>query len=216
MSSNFPLGHRAEVLVILVLVFGGNDNVTEVSARTLNGIVTSKMWYAVPRMRPLPQATWSYDGEGLMEAETPTRSDEGDPGPANDYEMPSPTGEENANPPYILSPSSIDELTAESTPFESHGLLCPENDEGLMDGAGSRDFPINSICVSQRQRSSGAFFMGPGRRRQLVDGSRIPHLSDGEDMVSRERNPGACNSFHCYWTPFPGGAFVCVCGSVCL
>ena len=29
--------------------------------------------------------------------------------------------------------------------------------------------------------------MGPGRR--LVDGSRIPHLSDGEDMVSRERNP---------------------------
>ena len=214
MSVTFPVGHRAEVLVILVLVFGGNDTLTEVSARTFT--VTSKMCYAVPRMRPLPQATWSYDGEGLMEAETPTRSDEGDPGPANDYEMPSPTGEENANPPYILSPSSIDELTAESTPFESHGLLCLENDEGLMDGAGSRDFPINSICVSQRQRSSGAFFMGPGRRRQLVDGSRIPHLSDGEDMVSRERNQGACHSCHCYWTPFPGGAFVCVCGSVCL
>ena len=122
MSLNFPLGHRAEVWVILVLVFGGNDNVTEVSARTFRlstSTVTSKMWYAVPRMRSLPQATWSYDGEGFMEAETPTRSDEGDPGPAHDYEMPSPSGdagEENANPPYILSPSSIDELTAESTP----------------------------------------------------------------------------------------------------
>jgi hypothetical protein len=40
------------------------------------------------------------------------------PSPANDYEMPSPSGdagEENANPPYILSPSSIDELTSESS-----------------------------------------------------------------------------------------------------
>jgi hypothetical protein len=160
MSLNFPLGHRAEVLVILVLVFGGNDNVIEVSARTFRvSTSTSKMWYEVPRMRPLPQATWPYDGEGLMEAETPTRSDEGDVGPANDYEMLSPSGlspsgdagEENANPPYILSPSSIDELTAESTPplfpselrsqdIRAHSLLCHENDEGLIDGAGLETF----------------------------------------------------------------------------
>ena len=155
MSLNFPLRHRAEVLVILVLVLGGNDNVIEVSARTFRvSTSTSKMWYEVPRMRPLPQATWPYDGEGLMEAETPTRSDEGDAGPANDYEMPSPSGdagEENANPPYILSPSSIDELTAESTPplfpselrsqdIRAHSLLCHENDEGLIDGAGLETF----------------------------------------------------------------------------
>jgi hypothetical protein len=162
-----------------------------------------------------------------MEAETPTRSDEGEPGPANNYEMPSSSGdvgEENANPPYILSPSSIDELTAESTPplrrqaIRAHSLLCNENDEGLMDGAGSRDFPINSICVSHRHRSSGAF-MGPGRR--LVDGSRIPHLSNGEDMVSRERNPVHVTHVTATGLHFPVvrmcvRVWVCVSLSVCV